>query len=58
MDKDVVAKQLKEAQVLQNEILRKSRDHESLNSEGDDLRANSDKDQEAVTDILNGINNR
>ena len=58
MEEDVLNKQLKEAQSLKTEVVRKSRDHEALNSEGQALMQNSEKDQDAVRDILDNVNTR
>ena len=40
------------------EIVRKSRDHEALNAEGEDLKRCSEKDHDAINTTLSGINNR
>lgn len=53
-----IGRQLKEAQALQTEILRKSRDHETLNSKGQELISTSDRDGDAVQAVLDGVNNR
>ena len=55
---DQVGRQLKEAQALQTEILRKSRDHETLNSEGHKLISTSDRDGDTVQAVLDSVNNR
>ena len=55
---DQVGRQLKEAQALQTEILRKSRDHETLNSEGHQLISTSDRDGDTVQAVLDSVNNR
>ena len=58
---DQVGRQLKEAQALQTEILRKSRDHETLNSEGhqtDLFHSTSDRDGDTVQAVLDSVNNR
>ena len=58
MDTNVIAKQLRDAQAFQTELLRKSRDHETLNSEGDALMQCTDRDQEGVREELEGVNQR
>ena len=55
---DQVGRQLKEAQTLQTEILRKSRDHETLNSEGQQLISTSDRDGDTVQAVLDSVNGR
>ncbi len=45
-------------QALKTEIVRKSRDHESLNNEGQALIECSEKDQDVIQDTLQGINKR
>lgn len=87
LDKDTVARQLKEAQVgisnslttescsgytlfssiafllcfsqaMQTDLLRKSRDHEALNEEGDALIKNSEQGQDVIQEQLDAINKR
>ena len=58
LDKETVARQLKEAQGMQAEVLRKSRDHETLNSEAAALMESSDVGQEAIRDKLDTVNQR
>ena len=58
VDMEQVGRQLKEAQALHTEILRKSRDHETLNSKGQELISTSDRDGDAVQAVLDGVNNR
>ena len=58
LDKDTVAKQLKDAQALQTELLRKSRDHEALNQVGQSLIDTSEKDQDMVREKLEQLNGR
>ena len=55
---DQVGRQLKEAQAFETEILRKSRDHETLNSKGQELISTSDRDEDAVQSVLDAVNNR
>ena len=58
LDKDAISRQLKESQSLQAELLRKSRDHETLNAAGEALVANSEVDHHVVQDALSDVNLR
>lgn len=55
---DQTSRQLKDAHALRTELLRKSRDHETLNTEGQDLMARSDRDADAVQSVLDNINHK
>lgn len=43
---------------MQTELLRKSRDHESLNTEGEALMSTSEKDQDVIKEQLDAVNSR
>lgn len=58
LEEDLVNKQLKESQGLKMEIVRKSRDHDALNKEGQDLMKHSERNQDTVHDILDDVNSR
>ena len=45
-------------QGLQSELLKKVRDHETLNSEGEALMSSSARDQHVINEELDSINNR
>jgi chromosome segregation ATPase len=55
---EAVGKQLKTVQGLQTEMLKKSRDHENLNAEGEHLLQITDKDHEIVKEKLDYVNRK
>ena len=58
LDPDSVAQQIKDMQALQNELLKKSRDHETLNSEAQALIGCTDDGHDDVISELENVNAR
>ena len=57
-DPEVIARQNREIQGMQTEILKKSRDHETLNHEGEKLMQVTDKDQDVIQKKLDTVNRK
>ena len=58
LDPDSVAQQIKDMQTLQNELLKKRRDHETLNSEAQALIGCTDDGHDDVISELDNVNAR
>ena len=58
LEAETLNRELKDAQAIQSELLRKHRDHDALNQEGEALIENSEQHQDVISHQLDDINEK